>query len=283
MTQETSNQGLIQVTARRTFDHEVTYSSDRSLSHQLGYVASHKSLSAQASSLKVKYQNRDVLEVFVQESVFNPIESISSMKLLDLLLSGELDVRDKSVADLGCGSGIIGLTAIHAGAAKVLFTDINPNVVVIANHPLLRNNDEVCVQSFLETTNSSSYDFVIALPPALEISEDQNIDDSSYESGIFRKPGYYASVIHDSARVLVPGGKLISWFRTESPPDQVVPSLLLAVQNSFHPEDLDIIACGTESEIIMKSKATWFEQFAYKIMYRNTKKQFWSIVSLTKR
>jgi 2-polyprenyl-3-methyl-5-hydroxy-6-metoxy-1,4-benzoquinol methylase len=43
-----------------------------------------------------------------------------------------LDLKGKSVADVGTGSGILALAAARAGAASVLAVDINPNAVLSA-------------------------------------------------------------------------------------------------------------------------------------------------------
>ena len=44
-------------------------------------------------------------------------------KFVELLMHGDLFVRDKYVANLGSQAGCIGITAILMGATKVLFAD----------------------------------------------------------------------------------------------------------------------------------------------------------------
>ena len=39
------------------------------------------------------------------------------------------DVRDKSVLDLGCGSGLVGVACLQAGASQVTFHDFNQSVI----------------------------------------------------------------------------------------------------------------------------------------------------------
>ena len=57
---------------------------------------------------------------------FNPFIGPIGGKFVEFLLHGDIDVQDKNVIDLGCGSGNIGITSILMGASKVLFTDIAP-------------------------------------------------------------------------------------------------------------------------------------------------------------
>jgi len=43
-----------------------------------------------------------------------------------MLLHHDINVVGKKVVDLGCGTGIVGMTAVLMGAAKILFSDSNP-------------------------------------------------------------------------------------------------------------------------------------------------------------
>ncbi|MBU4352367.1 MAG: METTL5 family protein [Nanoarchaeota archaeon] len=42
------------------------------------------------------------------------------------------DIKDKLIADLGCGQGILGLGALILGAKKVIFVDIDKNALEVA-------------------------------------------------------------------------------------------------------------------------------------------------------
>ena len=46
------------------------------------------------------------------------------------------DLKDKTVADLGCGTGILGIGALLLGAAKVIFVDSDENVLDVAKNNL---------------------------------------------------------------------------------------------------------------------------------------------------
>ncbi|OGQ13273.1 MAG: hypothetical protein A2138_07125 [Deltaproteobacteria bacterium RBG_16_71_12] len=48
------------------------------------------------------------------------------------LLDGRIDVRGRSVADVGCGSGLVACAAMKAGAASAVALDIDPRAVAAA-------------------------------------------------------------------------------------------------------------------------------------------------------
>lgn len=52
----------------------------------------------------------------------------------------EVDVTDKSVVDIGCGSGILGIIAAKLGARKVVGIDIDENAVTIAAENVMSND-----------------------------------------------------------------------------------------------------------------------------------------------
>ena len=64
------------------------------------------------------WQEKRQFAFTVNAHVFNPIESIAGHKLVDLILSDQIEVADKNVIDLGCGSGVIGLCAIVKQAKR---------------------------------------------------------------------------------------------------------------------------------------------------------------------
>ena len=54
-------------------------------------------------------------------------------QLLARVLQAEPDwVRGQTVLDLGCGGGVAGIAAVHAGAARVIAHDIDPVALAIA-------------------------------------------------------------------------------------------------------------------------------------------------------
>ncbi|XP_065312754.1 histidine protein methyltransferase 1 homolog [Gordionus sp. m RMFG-2023] len=47
-----------------------------------------------------------------------------------LIYSGKLDFKNKSVLDLGCGSGLLGINALMEGAKNICFQDFNHDVML---------------------------------------------------------------------------------------------------------------------------------------------------------
>jgi ribosomal protein L11 methyltransferase len=52
----------------------------------------------------------------------------------------EQDLKDKTLIDYGCGSGILGITAILLGAKKVIGIDIDPQALIATQDNLKRNH-----------------------------------------------------------------------------------------------------------------------------------------------
>ena len=153
------------------------------------YVLKQKALSSKTVTVDLQWQDKKQFAFTVNEHVFNPIESIVGHKLVDLVLSEKVQVADKRVIDLGCGSGVVGLCAITKRAKKVLFTDINPHIDGIQNHPLFRKSDEWQVQDVLADVPDSSYEIVLVAPPAMVM--ERQIASDTFESGIFRPSNLY--------------------------------------------------------------------------------------------
>jgi methylase of polypeptide subunit release factors len=99
-------------------------------------------MSSKTVVIDLLWQDMKQFAFTVNEHVFNPIESIVGHKLVDLVLSEKAQEADKSVIDLGSGSGVAGLSASAKKTKKVLFTDINPHIDGIQRHPLLCKCDE---------------------------------------------------------------------------------------------------------------------------------------------
>lgn len=74
-----------------------------------------------------------------------------------------LDVKDKSVLDYGCGSGILAIAAILLGARTATGFDIDPQAVIATKDNAARNNvgEHICVGTD-EPTESVQYDIVVA-------------------------------------------------------------------------------------------------------------------------
>ncbi len=80
----------------------------------------------------IKTPNSNLEQYFTQPEV--------ALKFLS-----KFDLKDKVIADLGCGNGILGLIALLVGAKKVYFFDIDKDALTIAerNYNKLNSNSEL--------------------------------------------------------------------------------------------------------------------------------------------
>ena len=177
------------------------------------YEEKHALLSSTDRVVNVLFQKSHLFSVLVPKNVFNPYMGSAANKLIELVLQNKVDVRDLRVIDLGCGSGVIGLACIYAGASKVLFTDINSNVLTLQQHPMLRSVDEVKVQDLLFGERDESFDLVIMSTPTYIVDNSYELQLSSYKIAIQRKAALLYDVISQTARVLTKGGILCLWVR----------------------------------------------------------------------
>lgn len=100
----------------------------------------------------------------VHPEVFPPHYTLSTKILLDFI--DELDLKNNSFLELGCGSGIISLFAASKGA-KVTATDINEKALEYLSKSSETNNLSIdIVHSDLFTNLSlKPFDYIIINPP----------------------------------------------------------------------------------------------------------------------
>lgn len=67
------------------------------------------------------------------------------------------DIYDKTVADLGCGTGTLGIGAAYLGAKKVVGVDIDCSLIKIAQ----KNSAEVSLESYCDWICSDVRDIVL--------------------------------------------------------------------------------------------------------------------------
>ena len=74
-----------------------------------------------------------------------------------------LDLENKSILDYGCGSGILGISALKLGARKVTAIDIDPQAIEATTINALKNNTEKNIFVYDEIIDSSEkYDVIVA-------------------------------------------------------------------------------------------------------------------------
>ena len=104
----------------------------------------------------------------VRPTVFHPKVFLSSEYFAEFIDS--LDLKGKSVVDVGTGSGVLALAAARAGAASVLAVDINPNAVLSARENAEANGlgDRVtaaCMDLLADVPPHPVFDVILSSPP----------------------------------------------------------------------------------------------------------------------
>ncbi|WP_055443827.1 methyltransferase [Lacinutrix himadriensis] len=110
---------------------------------------------------KYSYEN---IEVLVYPEVFPPHLTISTKILLDFIKP--LNLQNKSVLELGCGSGIISLFASSKGA-NVTASDINSIALDALKIASKKNNASISIlnSDLFDAIKNKSFDYIIINPP----------------------------------------------------------------------------------------------------------------------
>jgi release factor glutamine methyltransferase len=121
----------------------------------------------------------------VRPTVFHPRFFLSSEYFAGYI--DGLDLKGKSVADVGTGSGILALAAARAGAANVLAVDINPNAVLSAEENAKLNGfgDRVsaaCMDLLAEVPAQPTFDVILSSPPK-HAGEPRDLADGGWHAG----------------------------------------------------------------------------------------------------
>ena len=100
----------------------------------------------------------------VLPDVFHPQLTISTKLLMEFI--DKLELKGKSLLELGCGTGFISTLAAKKGA-KVLASDINPKAIENTMLNVKKNevNVEVLLSDLFEKTPNQLFDFIIINPP----------------------------------------------------------------------------------------------------------------------
>ena len=122
----------------------------------------------------------------VRPTVFHPRFFLSSEYFAEFI--DGLDLKGKSVADVGTGSGILALAAARAGAASVLAVDINPNAVLSAEENAQLNGfgDRVsaaCMDLLADVPPQPTFDVILSSPPK-HAGKPRDLADSGWHAGL---------------------------------------------------------------------------------------------------
>ncbi len=91
---------------------------------------------------------------------FGTGEHASTRLCLGLL--ERLDLQDKTVIDVGTGSGILGIASSKLGAKSVYMTDIDAKAVEVARQNVINNGVDNCVVEVSDLADSITQDIVLA-------------------------------------------------------------------------------------------------------------------------
>lgn len=102
--------------------------------------------------------------VKVHPDVFPPHLTLSTKILLDFI--SNLDLYNKKLLELGCGSGIISIHASQKGA-MVTATDINPKALEFLHKNCIKNNTHVNIlySDLFDKIENLDFDYIIINPP----------------------------------------------------------------------------------------------------------------------
>lgn len=113
------------------------------------------------------------VEILVNDGVFTFDSNLTYSTTQTLNFLKTLDLRNKKILDIGCGTGIIGISCLLNGAEKVTFSDVNQQAIEntllnLENNNLLDKSEVINSDLFEKIHNK--FDFIFAnLPIANEI------------------------------------------------------------------------------------------------------------------
>ena len=104
------------------------------------------------------------INILIQPGVFPPSFTFSTKILLDYLST--LDIREKTLLELGCGSGIISLLASKKGA-HVTASDINEKALEELKISALNNslNLKIVTSDLFDNIQETHFDYIVINPP----------------------------------------------------------------------------------------------------------------------
>jgi hypothetical protein len=213
------------------------------------YTEKCRILASEDRILQIYHKSNPLFNIIAFKNIHNSLSGPVAAKMVELIVNNHIMVKDKEVIDLGCGSGIIGLTAAQKGAKKIIFTDINKNAERIKEQSMFRVQDEIIIQDLLLNQEDDSCDMVIALMPTDIVQKNVEIDYDSYKCGITCKPDLLFRIIKDSSRVLRKQGELIIWFKISHLGIISYHNLIMEIYKFFDISTINILAYDIEENM----------------------------------
>ncbi len=152
----------------------------------------------------------------VRPTVFHPRFFLTSEYFASFI--DRLDLKGKTVAEVGTGSGILSLAAARAGAERVVAIDINPNAALSAADNARLNGladrvFPVCTNLLSGIAARPLFDVILSSPPSFT-GEPRDVADRAWHAG----PGYrdIAALFAQARERLKPGGRVYLLLSSDS-------------------------------------------------------------------
>lgn len=128
------------------------------------------------------------VEINVHDGVFTPNPTVS--QTASMIIECLPDVNGKRIADVGTGTGVIGVISALKGAAEVVATDIDDRAITNALENVASNQVDSLV-SVVKTNVldgvQGKFDFIFANIPILEeVWDERNIDVTSVSEQLMK-------------------------------------------------------------------------------------------------
>ncbi len=209
--------------------------------------------------LKLRLKNKSYykykhLNFRFQTGVFHPRYFFSTKYLLEYI--GTIDMYNKSVCEVGCGSGIISIYCKTKGA-KIVSFDINEKSVAnpILNYKLNfkdAKSEFIIIQSDLfDKISAQTFDFIIINPPYF-FKDAENVNDMAWNCG--KNGNYFVKIFKQLIHYSNPSTEII---------------MILA--DNCEIEKIKAIAklYNCDFNMVETKKIKWETNFIFKLIYKN--------------
>jgi hypothetical protein len=129
----------------------------------------------------------------------------------------------------------------------------------------------------------SSYEMILAIPPAMVAPEGGNILSGTVETSLFRPSNLYPLILADSGRSLKPGGQLVIWLRIPLVSFHSFMGFINVAAKNFHMTSASTLADGIESFICLGQEQSMMGRWMYKLKKSGISHDaLWMILSFTR-
>ncbi len=130
--------------------------------------------------------------------------------------------KNKSILEIGAGSGILVETAKKAGAKSVLATDINPQVIKLLKQ---KNISAIKSNLFEKIKHSHKFDVIICNPPYLPENKLEDKDSKKITTGGKNGDEFILKFLKQAVKHLEPNGKILLLLSSLTPRNKIISSL----------------------------------------------------------